>query len=113
MTQTTTLHTAPLLVIVPTYNEVGNIDHLTTEVFRLLPDVHILFVDDSSSDGTLERIEQAQTSHPGQVFLIKRAAKMGLASATWPVSNGGYRMITHGSVKWMPTYPTAQKTCSN
>ena len=39
------------LLIIPTYNEVDNISPLLKEIFSVLPDVHVLFVDDSSPDG--------------------------------------------------------------
>ena len=40
------------LVIVPTYNEVGNVESLVAEIQALSHDLHILFVDDNSMDGT-------------------------------------------------------------
>jgi dolichol-phosphate mannosyltransferase len=40
------------MVMVPTYNEAENIERLINDVFRYVPDVEILVVDDNSPDGT-------------------------------------------------------------
>lgn len=71
----------PILVVVPTYNEVDNIDPLIREVFTEAPDVHLLFVDDNSQDGTIARIEARQASHPQQIHLLRRPRKLGLGTA--------------------------------
>jgi len=66
------------LVIIPTYNEVQNIDSLLTQISYLGLDV--LFVDDGSSDGTIEKIAQYQLSNSG-IHILKRSKKMGLGTA--------------------------------
>ena len=69
------------LIIIPTYNEVDNISPLLKEIFSVLPDVHILFVDDSSPDGTADKIAAFQASYPSQIFLEVRKEKEGLGKA--------------------------------
>lgn len=71
----------PVLVVVPTYNEVANIDVLVQEVFTEAPAVHLLFVDDNSQDGTLARIEACQAQRPEQIHLLRRPRKLGLGTA--------------------------------
>lgn len=70
-----------VLVVVPTYNEVGNIDDLVQEVLTAAPGVHLLFVDDNSQDGTLQKIEARQIAHPGRIHLLRRPRKLGLGTA--------------------------------
>ena len=69
------------LIIIPTYNEVDNISPLLKEIFSVLPDVHVLFVDDSSPDGTADKIAAFQASYPSQIFLEVRREKEGLGKA--------------------------------
>ncbi len=41
-----------VLIIIPTYNEIENIDKIIRSIFDLYSDVHILVVDDNSPDQT-------------------------------------------------------------
>lgn len=70
------------LIIIPTYNEVKNIATLIKEINSALSNqtFSILIVDDASNDGTLEAINELQQEFKN-LFLLKRSAKMGLASA--------------------------------
>lgn len=69
------------LVIVPTYNEVGNVDELIRKIYAHAPNIHVLFVDDNSLDGTIEKIKASQITRPTLIHLIQRAGKMGLGTA--------------------------------
>ena len=44
----------PVLVIIPTYNERDNLPPLVRRLHTVLPQVHVLVVDDGSPDGTGE-----------------------------------------------------------
>ncbi len=68
------------LIIIPTYNERENIKHLIEEIFKLLPEVNILVIDDNSPDKTYEVVEEI-SKNDSKVFLIKRSTKLGLGSA--------------------------------
>jgi dolichol-phosphate mannosyltransferase len=68
------------LIIIPTYNESENIRRLVTEIQQQVNNIHILFVDDSSPDGTADLIKQIQDSNPN-IHLLSRPRKMGLGSA--------------------------------
>ena len=66
------------LVIIPTYNEVQNIDALLTQLSYLNLDV--LFVDDGSNDGTIAKIESFASTN-FEIHILKRSKKMGLGTA--------------------------------
>ncbi len=68
------------MIVIPTYNERGNIRTLTAKIRATLPDMDIVFVDDSSPDQTSEEINQLKVADP-KIHLIKRPQKSGFASA--------------------------------
>ena len=68
------------LIIIPTYNEHDNITHIVPEIKKVLPDAHILVVDDSSPDGTADCVKQMAAS-TGGLFLLSRPKKEGLGRA--------------------------------
>jgi len=70
-----------LLVIIPTYNERGNIQRLIPEILNLDERMHILVVDDGSPDDTAGAVSGLMDSFPGRVLLSQRPGKMGLGSA--------------------------------
>ncbi len=81
------------LVIIPTYNEIENIPLILRAIFELNLNYHVLVIDDSSPDGTAEKVEELQIIYAGQLFLIKRHDKLGLGTAyiegfKWAVENG-------------------------
>ncbi len=69
------------LIIVPTYNESENIMELIQEIFFHVPEAEILFVDDSSPDGTADLIQSFQKKFPDQIHLEVRSKKEGLGRA--------------------------------
>jgi len=69
------------LVIIPTYNEIENIEAIIRAVFSLEKPFHILIVDDNSPDKTAEKVIELQNEFQGNLFLSKRAKKTGLGSA--------------------------------
>lgn len=69
------------LVVIPTYNEADNIVPLLAGIRAEAPDVHVLFVDDNSSDGTRARIENAMRYSPERIFILARPRKLGLGTA--------------------------------
>lgn len=68
------------LIIIPTYNEVGNLCPLLKEIFVRAPESDILIVDDNSTDGTGELANQIHTENP-RVNVIHRPGKLGLGTA--------------------------------
>ncbi len=96
------------LVVIPTYNEIENIEAIIRSVFSLSEPFDILIVDDGSPDGTAQRIRDLQeefakssdlslgtTSVPtrSRLHLLERRGKLGLGTAyidgfKWALSRG-------------------------
>lgn len=70
----------PTLLVVPTYNESGNIRELVTRFFTYVENVHLLVVDDESPDGTADICEALQKTHPN-LLLLRRKGERGLGRA--------------------------------
>lgn len=68
------------LVIIPTYNELENIENVIRKVFALQESFHVLIVDDNSPDGTAAVVCKLQKEFP-QLFLEVRQEKDGLGKA--------------------------------
>ena len=69
------------LVIVPTYNEIENIESLIKAVFENVPsNVELLICDDGSPDGTGELVKKLKLSNP-RIHSLHRTGKLGLGSA--------------------------------
>ena len=69
------------IIIIPTYNEIENIERLIRNIFSLQRQFHILVVDDNSPDGTGEKVRSLQTEFFGSLFLEERMGKLGLGTA--------------------------------
>tara|TARA_B100001057_G_scaffold183047_1_gene183728 strand:+ start:143 stop:862 length:720 start_codon:yes stop_codon:yes gene_type:complete len=69
-----------VLVIIPTYNEVENIQKVIDLTLKDKA-YDILVVDDSSPDGTAELVLELIKTHSNQLFLEQRARKEGLGKA--------------------------------
>ena len=71
---------AKALVVVPTYNEVENLERLVAAVLAH-EGFYLLVVDDNSPDGTGDLAEQLKARYPGRLDVLHRAGKLGLGSA--------------------------------
>ena len=69
------------LVIIPTYNEIENIDKMVRTVFSLPRDFELLIVDDGSPDETAAHVKKLQNEFPGKLHLEERRGKLGLGTA--------------------------------
>jgi dolichol-phosphate mannosyltransferase len=69
-----------VLVVLPTYNESQNIDHVLRRIRAALPDASVLVVDDGSPDGTADQAE-ILGKELGNIEVMRRAGKSGLGSA--------------------------------
>jgi dolichol-phosphate mannosyltransferase len=72
-----------VVIIVPTYNERGNIAallaSLQSEFARLRHDMHVLVVDDNSPDGTAGLVREAMRRYPNVHLLTGEKAGLGAA----------------------------------
>lgn len=69
------------IVIIPTYNEIDNIEAIIRAVFALEKSFDILIVDDNSPDGTSGKVQQLQLEFPDRLFIENRKEKSGLGTA--------------------------------
>ncbi|UOK43437.1 MULTISPECIES: polyprenol monophosphomannose synthase [Flavobacterium] len=69
------------VVIIPTYNEIENVEAIVRAVFSLATPFHVLIVDDNSPDGTASKVEELQEQFPDRLHIEKRAKKAGLGTA--------------------------------
>ena len=81
------------LIIIPTYNEIENIEAITRKVFSIEGDYHILVIDDGSPDGTAGAVKKLQEEFPERLFLLERSGKLGLGTAyltgfKWSLEHG-------------------------
>jgi dolichol-phosphate mannosyltransferase len=69
------------IVIIPTYNEIENIESIVRATLTLHKDFHVLIIDDNSPDHTAQKVQELQQEFQGKLFLEKRAKKAGLGTA--------------------------------
>lgn len=69
------------IVIIPTYNEIENIEAIIRAVFSQSDAIHLLVVDDNSPDLTSLKVKELQKEFPERLFLEVRNAKSGLGTA--------------------------------
>jgi len=68
------------LIIIPTYNEIENIEKLIHDIVEIDRTLDILIVDDNSPDGTGKLVGRLK-DHFNNLFLIQREGKLGLGTA--------------------------------
>ncbi|MAQ31996.1 MAG: dolichyl-phosphate beta-D-mannosyltransferase [Flavobacteriales bacterium] len=69
------------LIIIPTYNEIDNINLMVNKLFSISNELHVLVVDDSSPDGTALEVKSLQQKYKDKLFLLERKEKRGLGTA--------------------------------
>jgi dolichol-phosphate mannosyltransferase len=80
------------LVVLPTYNEIENVEPMLRTLRKVTPQCDILVVDDASPDGTASLAEEVG-EEVGQIYVLRRALKSGLGSAyragfAWGIEHG-------------------------
>lgn len=68
------------LIFIPTYNEKGNVEQISERVCGLGLDADIVFMDDSSPDGTGELLDELARKY-ARLSVIHRPGKTGIGSA--------------------------------
>ena len=81
------------IVIIPTYNEIENVEAIIRAVFDLQKEFHVLIVDDNSPDKTGDCVRSLQKEFGGKLFLETRMEKSGLGTAyihgfKWAIAEG-------------------------
>lgn len=81
------------LVIIPTYNEIENIEMMIHKVMSFPDFFHVLIIDDGSPDGTAKKVKELQNQYSNRLNLIERTGKLGLGTAylkgfEWGINNG-------------------------
>jgi dolichol-phosphate mannosyltransferase len=69
------------IVIIPTYNEIENIEKMVRTVFGLPREFELLIVDDGSPDCTGNKVKELQKEYPGKLHIEERKGKLGLGTA--------------------------------
>lgn len=69
------------LIIIPTYNEIENIESIVEAVFSIQSPLDVLVVDDQSPDGTADQVLSMMEQFPERLFLESRSDKKGLGTA--------------------------------
>ncbi len=85
------------LVVIPTYNEADNVGVLIPRLFKHIPGISILVVDDGSPDGTAAKCREMQDGY-SNLFIESRPEKSGLGSAyrfgfTWGLNRGFQELV--------------------
>ena len=86
-----------ILVVLPTYNEILNIEAMIRALRGAVAEADILVVDDASPDGTSD-VVRTLAAELGRIELLSRAAKSGLGSAyragfSWGLEHGYDRLV--------------------
>jgi dolichol-phosphate mannosyltransferase len=69
------------IVVIPTYNEVENIERLLRNIFSLQRTFDVLVVDDNSPDGTAKLVNSLIEEFPNKLNILSRRGKLGLGTA--------------------------------
>jgi dolichol-phosphate mannosyltransferase len=85
--------TSDSVVIIPTYNEIENIESIIRAVFDLPKAFDILIIDDGSPDGTADCVRRLQDEFSASLYMVERNGKQGLGTAyitgfNWSLERG-------------------------
>ncbi len=86
------------IVIIPTYNEISNIEKMLTTLDQMHPSLNVLIIDDGSPDGTAQVVKSFQAKKPN-LHILERTGKLGLGTAyikgfKWALENGFEAIVT-------------------
>ena len=75
-------------MVLPTFNEIENLEGILAAILEALPQAHVLVVDDGSPDGT-GRLADTIAAREPRVAVLHRSAKEGLG----PAYRAGFRWV--------------------
>ena len=83
---------AQSLIIIPTYNEIDNIEKMIRAVFSESPEFSLLIVEDGSPDGTAMKVRELKKEF-ANLHMLERKGKLGLGTAyitgfKWALEHG-------------------------
>ncbi len=86
------------IVIIPTYNEISNIEKMLTTLDQMHPSLNVLIIDDGSPDGTAQIVKSFQTKK-SNLHILERKGKLGLGTAyikgfKWALEKGFEAIVT-------------------
>lgn len=82
-------------VVVPTFNEAGNVRAMAEALLALpIPDVHVFVVDDASPDGTGAVADELAVASAGRLEVLHRTGRRGLGLA---YIDGLHRALDRGA----------------
>lgn len=87
------------LILLPTYNESGNLEKMLAAIHENLPDGHVLVIDDNSPDGTGALADKAAAADAKKrIHVAHRPGKQGLGVAyrygyKWALDQGYKKII--------------------
>ena len=100
------------LIVTATYNEADNIRPLIADIFKYVPNAHVLVIDDNSPDGTAQIVRDL-AAVDNRIALIQRPRKLGLGTAhklakMFAEKNGYRQLVTMDAdfshdPKYLPT----------
>ena len=81
------------VIIIPTYNEIENVEKMLRKVMSLEDGFNVLIIDDGSPDGTAQVVKKLMAEFPERIFIIERSGKQGLGTAyitgfNWSLEHG-------------------------
>ncbi len=88
-----------VVILVPTYNEAGNLPVLAGALLALpLPGLRLLIVDDASPDGTGQRADELAAASEGRLSILHRTGPKGLGLAyrdgfRWALDQGAEAIV--------------------
>ena len=69
-----------LLIAIPTYNEIENVELMINAIKKYAPEADLLFIDDNSPDGTGDVLEKLKKKFK-KLHVMHREGKTGIGSA--------------------------------
>ena len=84
-------------IILCTYNEANHIENAISELEKYIPDLEIVIVDDSSSDGTIEIIERLNQNNKYKAIFRKKSRNLASAFVR------GLTETTGDNIGWLDT----------
>lgn len=69
------------LIIIPTYNEIDNVENIIRAALAQNESFDVLIVDDNSPDKTGDKVKELQKEFKDRLWILERSGKLGLGTA--------------------------------